>query len=166
MGGEWEFSFNGEKSAFDLKTYQNMLQTIYETYKSRTDWGENGQVHWADEETPTDNVFANFTYDCDRHDWHQSPSWKLLWDPTKEKNNSDVHARCAPHEFKELSFEIQEMLCKSFPNHFSLYLGDGRSGFAACGLGYDSYSYDRYDGSDFDLTACDKECGYCGTCWY
>lgn len=164
MGGEWIFSFDGEKSTLDLESYQKMLKTIYETYKDRTDWG--GQVRWAEEESPTDNVFANFTYDCTRHD--HSPSWKLLWDPTKEKNVSDIHARCAPSKFAALSFEIQQMLCKSFPDHFFVELGDGLSGYddymhSRMGS-YRSYSDNHYD--DSDMTACDKECGYCGKCPY
>lgn len=170
MGGEWIFSFDGEQSTFDLKAYQIMLKSIYEAYNNRTDWGEdNGKVRWTGEEIPTDNIFADFTYDCTRHNWHGNPSWKLLWDPTKEKYFTDVHARCASYQFKKLSFEIQEKLCKSFPNHFSLELGDGKSGvddYYHSRTG--SYSYGRdYDSySDVDMTACDKECGYCGKCWY
>lgn len=196
MGGEWIFSIKGDApETFDQEKYHLMLQEIKQKIQRNPDMYES--VAWAESESAAEqsNVFATFSYPCDRHDWHKGtgPSWKLFWNPLqvpKEDRFSDIHARCLPDIRQKLArHEIQSSLVRAFPSVFELYLGDGISGYDDVDDGLDPHFYDdssedmftpetgyymtgdgervfAFRGEAPDFTACSQECGYCGRCSY
>ena len=138
MGGEWIFSIKSDApKSFDQEKYHLMLQEIKQKIQRHPDIYES--VAWAESESAAvqSNVFATFSYPCDKHDWHKrmGPSWKLFWNPlqvSKEDRFSDIHARCLPFfdiKQKLARHEIQNSLVRAFPSVFELYLGDGISGY-------------------------------------
>lgn len=167
MGGEWEFNF--DKTGFnqtDLQKYQNFLLELREKYKKDTQ--ENKYGYFYDGELPPkNNLFALFTYNCERHNWHQNAGWYILWNPLMEEltenlKETTLHARCPPYGFTIFSNKIQKELIRMFPKYFDQYFGDGLFGY-----GENEDFYDRsYNSDDPDFTACDQECGYCGKCEY
>lgn len=136
MGGEWWFNIRetcaDQGSKTELKTYQECLQSF--KIQHEKDFGNNA-VWASEEEIKTSNVFATFTYECMRHDWGPAghkPQWKLFWNPwkvSKDERGSDVHARCAPYDFKLLSDKIQKKLVRDYFKVFEQYWGDGIDGF-------------------------------------
>lgn len=149
MGGEWIFSIKGDApETFDQEKYHLMLQEIKQKIQRNPDMYES--VAWAESESAAEqsNVFATFSYPCDRHDWHKGtgPSWKLFWNPLqvpKEDRFSDIHARCLPDIRQKLArHEIQNSLVRAFPSVFELYLGDGISGYDDVDDGLDPQFYD------------------------
>lgn len=147
MGGEWNFVLLGDPATIDVKKYQQELIRIRRRYKH--DPKLYGKAQWFDpsdesQKEPADNIFAKFTYKCQRHEagWHQSEPgvsssrnawWILYWDPSKFQKGynawGDVYTRCSPDDFKYKSVTMQHHLAVNFPEHFQVYLGDGIDGY-------------------------------------
>ncbi|KAJ7558801.1 hypothetical protein O6H91_04G056300 [Diphasiastrum complanatum] len=134
MGGEWIFTFrNDDEKPLDVIAYQQKLRELKANYSQEAMKGAT----WFDE-NPDDNIYAKFVYECHRHahwgDGGHKPVWHLLWNPISVLSSdsrfhvSDVHARCAPYDFKVYSNIIQQELERDFPKNFSVYWGDGLSG--------------------------------------
>lgn len=143
MGGQWKFSFqHAEKDSFDVTKYQQVLKELrakYEPQFSVMDAVE-GRVQWANvtDNVPVDNIFATFSYHCTKNHIYKGPKhgvWTLFWNPTTAhmSDHNDIHARCAPLYFKDLSNEIQGKLVQQFPNHFTLLWQNGISGYEGYG---------------------------------
>lgn len=141
MSGEWHFSFKYEnKKSFDVPKYQQLLAKLRKEYEPQFSILDSTEavIEWAEmtaEKMFDNNVFAEFSYRCTKEHIKKGPGhgvWTLFWDPTLSRNNNDLHARCAPLCFKELSNEIQVKLATEFPNHFVVSWKNGLSGYAGC----------------------------------
>lgn len=94
-----------------------------------------GSVEWTsrtDGKAPADNLFVKFSYICTKPHQPQGDdhgSWMLLWNPKKANITHNLHARCAPNLFKELSNSIQRQLVKEFKDNFILEWANGLSGY-------------------------------------
>lgn len=147
MGGEWNFSLVGDPATIDVKKYQQELLKIRQRYQHDPELRNTVWCKLTGTVTePPDNIFAKFTYKCERHDnilnWHKGEPgaqdsrnawWVLYWDPSKfeKKFNlwGDTYARCSPKEFIYKSVTMQRHLAINFPEHFQVYLGDEIDGY-------------------------------------
>lgn len=150
--GEWNFSFLGDPATIDLKQYQQELLKIHQRYRHDPKISFEYAI-WFDptenQQEPADNIFAKFTYECERcvppFGWHcEEPGvvastkawWVLYQDPTKFQkgynNWSDIHARCSPIDFIYKSIPMQRHVAVNFPEHFQAYLGDDMRGHGDC----------------------------------
>jgi len=139
MGGEWYFCSFSESSCSNLniEKYHNLLKTIKESFRETfpQEADKDGvAVIWFEASElvpePTDNIFAQFSYPCNRNCFNKEHEWNLLWHPAGNlcKSKSNIFTRCASYIFRTESVKIQKMLTSEFPEHFQLYLGDGVSG--------------------------------------
>ncbi|CAE7495776.1 unnamed protein product [Symbiodinium natans] len=138
MGGHWAFYIKSDSVAsLDLEKYHSMLREIKMKVQQNPDQYES--VVWASSESDAaeSNIFATFSYSCDRHSWHgeRGPCWKLFWDPLQVPGKdrfSDIHARCQPGPDLEMTtarYDMQASLVRAFPDVFELTLADGISGY-------------------------------------
>ena len=128
MAERWIFFYRNKKMDESvLERYQEKLLAIREKY-------EKYFVNLPDckfyhgELPPADNIFAQFKYECKRHD-PACTGWYLVWDPNKEKDKSKltgVHSKsCAPTVYKVISKRIQTEIEHSFFNYFKQFHSDG-----------------------------------------
>lgn len=142
MGGEWNFSLVGDPATIDVKKYQQELLKIRQRYQCDPEFRNAVWCKLTETLTePQDNIFAKFTYKCERHEHKQEPGakdsrnawWVLYWDPSKFEKRfnlwSDTYARCSPKEFIYKSVTMQRHLAINFPEHFQVYLGDEIDGY-------------------------------------
>lgn len=154
MGGEWIFSFKHEnKGSLDLPKYQQFLRKLRQEFESEFSIIDSteGSVKWTNlnqQNIPVSNVFASFTYNCIKDHiikGHGHGTWTLYWDPTEANTKNNIHARCAPMLFKDLSNQIQTKLANEFPDHFAVKWKNGLSGYE----GYDtSRANQRHDNAE------------------
>ncbi len=78
---------------------------------------------------------------------HGHGTWTLLWNPIETVSKNDIHARCAPMLFKDLSNQIQMKLVQEFPDHFTVCWKNGLSGYEGYGASERNQRYE-YDASD------------------
>lgn len=142
MGGEWNFSFcHQNKESLDIAIYQQMLRKLRLEFESEFSMmnATEGSVQWAPltaDNAPATNVFARFSYRCVKQHVFKGPAhgtWTLYWNPTETNAKNDIHARCAPMFFKELSNQIQLKLADEFPDHFTVLWKNGLSGYDGYG---------------------------------
>lgn len=146
MGGEWIFSFKHQnRDSLDVAKYQQLLQKLRQEYESEFSMmsSSEGSIRWANvtgANGPVNNIFAKFHYYCVKEHIIRGSghgTWTLYWDPTLFNAKNDIHARCAPMFFKDISNQIQSKLVEAFPEHFSVTWKNGLSGYE----GYDNGSY-------------------------
>jgi len=143
MGGEWKFQFNyAKKDSLQIHRYRNFIQQLRQEYGPKFEALNPAECYvewtnWSPDSTnstqlPPTNIFARFTYRCVKEHAPQNPdhgTWYLLWDPRQENKRNNLHAKCAPAAFKDLSDIIQKELVEAFPKHFSLQWPNGISGY-------------------------------------
>lgn len=138
MGGEWIFSFKQQnKESLDIAKYQQFLRKIRQEFESEFSIMDalDGSVKWANlttDNVPVNNVFAQFSYHCNKGHIVKGPghgTWTLYWNPTEANAKNDIHARCAPMLFKDISNQIQMKLAEEFPDHFTVFWKNGLSGY-------------------------------------
>lgn len=141
MGGEWNFSFKHQnKDALDITKYQQSLRKLQQEFESEFSMmnPSEGSVKWTPaQESPVNNVFAKFSYHCMKPHVYKPPghgTWTLYWNPIETIAKNDIHARCAPMFFKEISNQIQSKLVEEFPDYFTVVWKNGLSGYE----GYDN----------------------------
>lgn len=156
MGGEWIFSFIYQnKESLDLAKYQQMLRKLRQEFESEFSMIDptEGSVKWANltaNNIPVSNVFAQFSYRCTKEHMFRGPghgTWTLYWNPTETTTKNDIHARCAPMFFKELSNQMQMKLVEQFPDHFTVFWKNGLTGYD----GYGPYAWSAYHRHESDV---------------
>ena len=128
MGGEWIFLIQ-PKVGLLPEQWQSELIEIQKKFARVKGLETDTTVFFADKvhmAESTDNVFAQFTYKCNRHG--EDGMWCLPWDPWKKVPDDHIHARCAPPNFKRYSYEIQRHLENAFPESILIEWGDGLDG--------------------------------------
>ena len=130
MGGEWIFLIQ-PKVGLSQEQWQSELIEIQKKFarvkglETDTTVFFAGRMRMAES---TDNVFAQFTYTCNRHG--EDGMWCLPWDPWKKVPGGHIHARCAPPNFARYSYEIQRHLENAFPESILIEWGDGLDGYS------------------------------------
>lgn len=149
MGGEWIFLIK-PKVGLSQEQWQSELIKIQKKFARVKGLETDTTVFFADKmhmAESTDNVFARFTYKCDRHgEDGMIGMWCLPWDPWKKVPDGHIHARCAPLNFARYSYEIQRHLETAFPESILIEWGDGLDGYsgsAICSRGY-RYHYPEH----------------------
>lgn len=128
MGGEWIFLIK-PKVGLSQEQWQSELMKIQKKFACVKGLETDTTVFFADKmhmAESTDNIFARFTYQCNRHG--EDGMWCLPWDPWKKVPDDHIHARCAPPNFKRYSYEIQRHLENAFPESILIEWGDGLDG--------------------------------------
>ena len=129
MGGEWIFDVKPDKD-FCVQRWQQKLLQLRGVYQSVRGLESETSVKFVQgSAVPADNVFASFTYKCKRHG-DGCGAWYLLWNPWQSGPENETHARCAPHNFKRYSYEIQRNLSSLFPTAIHIEWGDGLDGYS------------------------------------
>lgn len=131
MGGEWIFVVQ-PVADFCVADWQRELLQIRQEMQNvqRLEPGTTVFFAEATNAGPVDNVFASFSYKCDRKGHGDGCGiWYLLWDPLAGGSAGSTHARCAPTNFKRYCYEIQRRLAICFPGSILIEWGDGLDGY-------------------------------------
>lgn len=156
MGGEWKFSFKYQNAdSLDIAKYQQSLRKLRQEFESEFSMMNaiEGSVEWANltaNNSPVNNVFAKFSYHCTKNHFVNGPghgTWTLYWNPTEKTAKNDIHARCAPMFFKDVSNQIQMKLAEQFPDHFTVFWKNGLTGYEGYGAS-DTNQQNQTDGND------------------
>lgn len=154
MGGEWNFSFQNKESV-DIGKYQQLLRKLRQEFEYEFSMMSptEGTAKWTNltaDNVPVNNVFAKFSYRCTKEHLFKAPghgTWTLYWNPTVTNAKNDIHARCAPLFFKDLSNQIQMKLAEEFPDHFTVFWKNGLSGYEGYGAST-AYQHNETDVND------------------
>lgn len=129
MGGEWQFMIKPQPS-LDVRKWQEELLNVKRKFEGVHGLEEGTSVFFSAHD-PCDNIFARFTYDVGGNCRHGDAlgAWFLPWDPRESLPGGHIHARCAPHDFKRYSYEIQRHMENKFPDSVLIEWGDGIDGY-------------------------------------
>ena len=146
MGGEWIFLIM-PKDGLSIERWQSELKSIRRKFggvigleNGTTAVFADGSLSEVKDNVFKDNVFAQFTYACDRHDG-ETGMWCLPWNPWEKVPEGHIHARCAPPNFARYSYEIQRHLENAFPESILIEWGDGLDGYNGSLLRSRGYKY-------------------------